>query len=141
MKHYLNVVECAIAYNDKFLIIQRPEGKHAGGLLSFAGGKVEEQDEVHDFDILRSAAKREIFEELGLTLEKPLQYVTSNYFTDSHGIHVIDTVFYYKFDFLPNVVANLREVPMYAWMTREEINQAPNSPEWLKKYMVILGSE
>ena len=32
MKLYLNIVEVAIEHNDKFLIIKRPEGKHAGGL-------------------------------------------------------------------------------------------------------------
>jgi len=54
MKHYLLIVECAIECNGKFLIIQRPEGKHAGGLLAFAGGKVDEQDETSRFDILRA---------------------------------------------------------------------------------------
>lgn len=27
------VVECAVEYESKFLIIRRPKGKHAGGLL------------------------------------------------------------------------------------------------------------
>ena len=42
MKLYLNIVEVAIEHDEKFLIIKRPEGKHAGGLLAFPGGKVEE---------------------------------------------------------------------------------------------------
>ena len=37
MKLYLKVVEVAIEHDEKFLIIKRPEGKHAGGLLSFPG--------------------------------------------------------------------------------------------------------
>jgi hypothetical protein len=36
-KHYLKVVEFAIEHDSKFLIIKRPEGKNAGGLLSFPG--------------------------------------------------------------------------------------------------------
>lgn len=35
MKHYLKVVEVAIEHDKKFLIIKRPEGKHAGGLFAF----------------------------------------------------------------------------------------------------------
>lgn len=66
VKHYLKVVEVAIEHDSKFLIIKRPEGKHAGGLLSFPGGKVEEIDEQNEWDILRLAAKREIYEEVGL---------------------------------------------------------------------------
>jgi len=41
MKLYLNVVEVAREHDEKFLIIKRPESKHAAGLLSFPGGKVE----------------------------------------------------------------------------------------------------
>jgi 8-oxo-dGTP pyrophosphatase MutT (NUDIX family) len=40
MKFYLNVIQVAIEYDEKFLIIKRPEGKHAGVLLAFPGGKV-----------------------------------------------------------------------------------------------------
>lgn len=47
-KHYLKVVEVAIEHDSKFLIIKRPEGSHAGGLLSFPGGKVKEIDEQID---------------------------------------------------------------------------------------------
>lgn len=37
MKLYLNVVEVAIEHDEKFLIIKRPEDKHAGGFVSFPG--------------------------------------------------------------------------------------------------------
>lgn len=134
MKLYLNVVEVAIEHDGKFLIIKRPEGKHAGGLLAFPGGKVEEIDEQNEWDILRLAAKREILEEVGLDLKDDLKYITNNYFIDSVGAHVIDTIFHCKIDktYL-KVNASAREVPEYYWLTEEEINHAPNSPEWLKK--------
>jgi 8-oxo-dGTP diphosphatase len=138
LKHYLIIVECAIECNNKFLIIQRPEGKHAGGLLSFAGGKVEEQDELDSFDILRAAVKREILEELGLTLNDQLKYVTSEYFVDSFGICAINNLFHYQFDTMPTVIPCQREVPWFGWMTREEINTAPNSPIWLKKLINLV---
>ncbi len=139
MKHYLIIVECAIECNGKYLIIRRPEGKHAGGLLSFASGKVEEQDEGHNFDMLRAAVRREMLEELGLDLTERLEYVTSEYFVDSSGICLINNLFLYKYNVIPTVIPCEREVPWYAWMTKEEIHAAENSPEWLKTLINLLG--
>ena len=138
MKHYVIVVECAIECNGKYLIIRRPEGKHAGGLLSFAGGKVEEQDEINNFDILRAAVKREILEELGLNLTGNIDYVTSEYFIDSSGICVINNLFHYKYDTIPIVKPCEYEVPWFAWMTKEEIQAAHNSPDFLKTLINLL---
>lgn len=137
-KYYLVCVECAIEHDGKFLIIQRPAGKHAEGLLSFPGGAVEELDEAHHRDILRSAVKREIFEEVGLTLEEPINYVTTSFFVDSFDVHVIDSIFHCKLKALPVVVPSEREVPTYTWMTKEEVNQAPNAADWLKGYLALL---
>jgi 8-oxo-dGTP pyrophosphatase MutT (NUDIX family) len=139
MKLYLKVVEVAIEHDNKFLIIKRPEGKHAGGLLSFPGGKVEEIDEQNEWDILRLAAKREILEEVGLDLQDNLNYITSNYFIDSIGAHVIDTIFHCKIKKTDLTInASPREVPEYYWLTAEEINKANNAPEWLKQYVKFI---
>jgi len=138
MKQYLIIVECAIECSGKYLIIRRPEGKYAGGLLSFAGGKVEEQDEVDVFDMLRCAVKREILEELGLHLTGQINYVTSEYFVDDSRICTINNLFHYKYDDLPTVTPCEREVPWFGWMTKEEINNASNSPEWLKKLIELV---
>jgi 8-oxo-dGTP pyrophosphatase MutT (NUDIX family) len=85
MKFYLNIVEVAIEHDEKFLIIKRPEGNHAGGLLAFPGGKVEEIDEQNEWDILRLAAKRETLEEVGLNFIFPTQF-GGGYFKESHSI-------------------------------------------------------
>ncbi len=135
---YLVSVECAIEYDGRFLIIQRPIDKHAGGLLAFPGGTVDENDHVKPEDILRNAARREVFEEVGFTLSVPLTYVTSNYFVGSHGMNVIHTIFYGKLDALPNIIPSEQEVPHHAWMTIEEINKAKNAPVWLKGYIALI---
>lgn len=139
MKQYLVIVECAIECEGKFLIIRRPEGKHAGGLLSFAGGKVDEQDEADRFDMLRAAVKREMFEELGLTLTDNINYITSEYFYDISGVCVVNNLFHYKYDAIPKVTPCAREVPWFGWMTKEEILAAENSPEWLKILIGLIG--
>ena len=41
MHNYIVATECAIEHDGKFLIIKRPATGHAGGLLSFPGGKFE----------------------------------------------------------------------------------------------------
>ena len=139
MKLYLNVVEVAIEHDEKFLIIKRPEGKHAGGLLCFPGGKVDELDEKNEWDMLRAAAKREILEEVGLELKDGLTYITSNYFVLSDNAHAIDSLFHCKIEKTTlNIVASTREVSEYYWLTPEEINNAPNAGEWLKKQILYL---
>jgi len=133
---FVVVVECAIEHENKFLIIKRPEGSYAGGLLAFPGGKVEEQDSATGRNILLQAVTREVFEEVGLKLEDPPQYVTSSYFIDQKGNAIIDNIFHCKLTKTKiNINASEREVPEYYWLTYEEIQAAKNSPEWLKSYM------
>ena len=139
MKKYLLIVECAIEYKGKFLIIERPEGTYAGGLLSFPGGKVEEQDEINHFDLLRSAVKREVLEEVGLILTDPITYVTSSYFMGDGEVPVIDSIFYCRLEKIyPDIKASKREVANYYWMDAEAIYKADNAPEWIKLYVKLI---
>jgi 8-oxo-dGTP diphosphatase len=135
MTNYLVLVECAIEYQGKFLIIKRPENVHAGGLLSFPGGKVEESDAVDDGScVLENAVKREILEEVGLTLEDPLHYVTTAIF-DFRDSKVMNHVFYCKLDkTIPNIKPSPREVPEYYFMDFETLEKKENAPIWLKSY-------
>ena len=135
-KKYLVVVECAIEYEGRFLIIKRPAGGHAGGLLAFPGGKVDVEDEKNSFDTLTHAVKREVLEEVGLNLVDKIEYVTSSFFVDNQGTPIIDVIFHCELkETNIAVVASAREVPEFYWMTPEEINTAANCPEWLKKYL------
>ncbi|MFN7038213.1 MAG: NUDIX domain-containing protein [Alphaproteobacteria bacterium] len=138
-KNIINVVECAIEYNNKLLIIKRPLNVHAAGVLAFPGGKVEEEDLLNRYDVLRAAVKREIFEEVGLDLEDQIDYITTNYFVDDYGNNILDSLFYCKLEktYL-NIVASEREVVEYYWMGMEEIMNNVNSPDWLKEYVKLI---
>jgi 8-oxo-dGTP pyrophosphatase MutT (NUDIX family) len=139
MKLYLPVIECAIEHNDRFLVIQHPVEGYSGGMWSFPGGKLDTADEEHSFDVLRAAVKREIFEEVGLTLNDPLQYVFSSYFLGNHQTPIINSTFYCKLTGdAPNVKKNPAEIAAYTWMTSEEIFNTPNSASWLKEYIPII---
>lgn len=140
-KHYLNSVEVAIQHANTFLVIQRPQGVNAGGLLAFPGGKVDENDEHHEWDMLRHAAKREVREEVGLDLKDDLHYATSTYFTinDDKPLHVICTLFHCVLDKTDMAVCpSPREVAAYSWLTVDAINQAHNAPPWLKKDLYFI---
>jgi len=143
MHHYLKCVECAIEYNSKFLVIQIPQGKHTGGKLSFPGGKVDESDQKNQWDVLRSAAKREVFEELGLNLIHPLKYITSHYFvTDFDGSHGMLTLFHCKIDKTDLTIRpSPREVDDYFWLSADDIEQAPNTVGWLKTLVQCIRDE
>ena len=136
MRLYLNVIECAIEHNDKFLVIEHPPGGHADGLLSFPGGKIDPDDESYPSDILRAAVKREIFEEVGLTLNDPIEYVFSTFFTGKNDTPIINSTFYCRLNnTLPTVTISPKEIARYAWLTPEEIMSAPNVSEWLRNYI------
>ncbi len=68
MDEYRIVVDCAIEYNGKYLFIERPKEKHAGGLLAFPGGKVEQTDCEGREKVLEKAVSREVWEEVGINL-------------------------------------------------------------------------
>jgi 8-oxo-dGTP diphosphatase len=133
-KKYRLVVECIIEFQDRILLIERPKGVHAEGLLTFPGGKIENHD--LGFEVLENAVKREVFEEVGIELIDPIQYVTSAHFIDSFGVEVIDVIFFVRLNkSSTTIIPSEREAPRWGWFTYEEIQQDPRSPIWLKKYL------
>lgn len=139
MQLVLPVVECAIEYNNQFLIIQRPEGGHAGGLLAFPGGKVEFSDGIDHANIFLEAIKREVLEEVGITLLDPIKFITSSYFQDQSGTHVIDSIFYCKLETTdPTVIPSKKEAPYHAWMSYDAILDHHLAPMWLKSYLTSI---
>lgn len=136
MKSYLVVVECILEYKGRILLLERPKGVHAEGLLAFPGGKVEEGDER--FQVLEEAVKREVKEEMGIDILDPIRYVCSSFFVDSFGVEVIDVIFYVHLEKSEKeVTASLREAPQWGWYTVDEIEKDPRSPEWLKRYLQV----
>lgn len=136
---YIVATGIIIKFQNKFLLIKRPNGVHAAGMLAFPGGKVEFSDSENkaETDILINAAKREVFEELGVKINEPLKYIKSAYFFDSiKNKHVINTMFFCIINEMPKINASKREVPEYYWLTKEEIFAAENAAEWLKDYVL-----
>jgi 8-oxo-dGTP diphosphatase len=138
MLKYIVIAECALELDGRFLIIKRPQNKEGGGLLAFPGGKVETEDQksIQFHDVLLHTVKREVFEEVGINLLDPIQYISSNHFTSINGSECLILIFHSVLSKTTAIVnPSEREVPEYYWMTPDEINQAPNAPIWLKKYI------
>jgi len=136
MKPLVAIVECAIEHENKFLIIKRPEGGHASGLYAFPGGKVEDKDTKSSDDVLATAARREVVEEVGLDLKDPLRYVCSATFENPQGEQFLVTVFHCKINRTnPKVIPSSREAPEHYWLSGDEVMHDKQSPPWLRKYM------
>jgi len=79
-KKNINVVACVFKKNERVLIASRPKMKTFSGFFEFPGGKVEKGE------YLIEALDREIFEELGVSLDFNKIYYLSNFKILDHNI-------------------------------------------------------
>ena len=79
-KKYINVVACVLKKNERVLIASRPKLKTFSGFFEFPGGKVQEGE------YLIESLDREIYEELGVSLDFKEIYYLNNYKILNHNI-------------------------------------------------------
>ena len=126
---YVVNVEAAIFHGDTWLMILRSADEaHAAGTLSFVGGKVERAG-VAD-NILEETLRREIAEEVGVTVAKTMQYVESKSFIADDGLPVIDIVFLCHYESGEPRALDPAEVASVEWMTFDEVMAHPKTPVW-----------
>ena len=124
-------VEGAIYKDGNWLLIERSKKEeHAGGTLSLVGGKVEKEGD--STDILERTLKREIFEEIGITV-KDLEYVNSSSFVTDAGQNVVDIVFLCEFESGEPFAKSPDEVEAVIWLSTIEILSHPEIPIYLKR--------
>ncbi|MGG3572866.1 NUDIX domain-containing protein [Bacillus gobiensis] len=128
---FLINVEGAICKENKWLVIERSlKEAHAGGLLSLVGGTVDQEGDSKD--LLERTLKREMYEEVGITV-KNLKYVRNTSFVIDNGREVIDIVFLCEIDAGEPFAKSPDEVESVFWMTAEEIFHHEKAPIWLKE--------
>ena len=127
---YIVNVEGAIWHNGHYLMIVRgAEETHAAGTLSFVGGKVDQQSASSD--ILEETLKREIAEEIAITVSD-LTYVHSTHFITDDGANVIDIVFLCRALLGEPTIQDQGEVAEILWLTADEIFAHPKAPIWTR---------
>ncbi len=134
IKHFIVNVEAVISRGDKWLIIKRSEKEdHAPGALALVGGKVEVDKGNVIEDVLEKTLHREIEEEVGIEIEKDLEYVESKFFVADDNQPVVDLVFLCQYKSGEATPADPEEVADVFWKTEDEILADPNTPEYLKR--------
>ena len=78
----VRVVAALIRAGDRFLLTQRLEDTHLGGLWEFPGGKVEEGES------LETTLRREIQEELGVKVEVGRPYLEQTHQYPDRRVHL-----------------------------------------------------
>jgi len=131
MKYIVNV-EGAIVRGERYLMIVRGQGEsHAGGMLSFVGGKVETTEAASD--VLEAALRREIMEEVGVQVSE-LSYVQRSHFIAGDD-RVVDIVFLCRYAAGEPRIADMQEVEAMLWLTAAEVMEHSLCPPWTQAAM------
>ncbi|MFP3390961.1 NUDIX hydrolase [Brevibacillus sp. SIMBA_040] len=125
-------VEGAIFHEDRWLMIKRStKEEHAGGTLSLVGGKADQEGNTSD--ILERTVRREIFEEVGVTVKDTLRYLYSSSFVPDDQCHVINVVFLCEYDNGDAHCKSPDEVEAVYWLNADEIMSHPKAPPWTRE--------
>jgi 8-oxo-dGTP pyrophosphatase MutT (NUDIX family) len=136
---YVVNVEAAIFRDDRWLMILRSaEEAHAAGTLSFVGGKVERAG-IAD-NILEETLRREITEEVGVTVADKIRYVESKSFIADDGLPVIDIVFLCRYESGEPRALDPAEVASVEWITFDAIMAHPKTPVWIKQSLRLAAA-
>ncbi|UAL46096.1 NUDIX domain-containing protein [Sutcliffiella horikoshii] len=123
-------VEGAVYRGDKWLMIERShKDEHAGGMLSFVGGTVDR--EGASSDILERTLRRELMEEVGISVHDNMTYVRNTSFVLPDGREVVDIVFLCEWKSGEPFPKSPDEVEAFHWMTTEEIVSHPQTESYL----------
>ena len=115
----VQVAACYLEIDNKLLLLQRAVGKSQPGKWSVPAGKLE-RDEIPE-----DAAKRELFEETGISLERPsqIQRVSSLYVHEPEKDYIYH-MFRVQLDQTPHVQLS-NEHESYKWVTSKELEEMP----------------
>ncbi|MFA5523083.1 MAG: NUDIX hydrolase [Tissierellales bacterium] len=130
IRNVINVVG-AIYKDDKWLMIKRSEKEeYAPGIIAMIGGKVENEGE--EYSILENTLRREVMEEVDIELSENITYIESIGFISKKWGPVVDVVFLCEHKSGVPYPASPNEVEEVYWMTREEVAENEEVPQWVK---------
>ncbi len=126
---FLINVEGAVHRGEKWLVIERShKEEHAAGMLSFVGGTVDH--EGASADILERTLRRELLEEVGITVQEKMTYVRNTSFVLADGRDVVDIVFLCEWKGGEPFPKSPDEVEAVHWMTTDEVLGHPKTESY-----------
>lgn len=134
----VSVAGCYCEFEDKILLLKRTPHKHQGDTWGIPGGKLDEGETP------RSAAIREVFEEVGISLkEDDLKEIDTMYIRGPLNDYI-----FYRFRVrlftLPIINLSLEEHVEASWLTLEEALKLPliyGGTEALLSYQKFMEKE
>lgn len=120
------------------MIVRSEKEAHAAGMLSMVGGIVEYSDSAED--TLEAAVRREVMEEVGVTLSDRMDYLESKHFITDDGQRVLDIVFIADHASGEPRAISADEVESVEWMTLDEIRSHTKVPPWILKSMELAAT-
>ena len=107
-----NVVAAIIKKNNQYLIVQRNKNKHLGLKWEFPGGK------LHENESFEEALKREIQEELNITINMHEKIAEEKYQDEK-----IDIILHYYLCSQKNGIIKLNEHENLAWVEKKDFEK------------------
>lgn len=130
-------VEAAIFFSGKYLLIRRGANEeHSPSTLSLPGGKVDRL--AVSPEALEQAVRREIHEEVGLTLGS-LHYLESKSFMMDTGEWCVSVCFFCQDSDGNASIKSTDEVQEIVWCSLEDLANENSCPPWTKQS--ILAAE
>ena len=128
-------VEVAVVRKGRYLATVRGDGEDFGaGWLGFPGGKVEPDPAVPD--ALEATARREVLEEVGLTLDDSITYVESHTFAVGDQV-VMDVVMLARSTVGEPYPATLEEVADVAWLSYDAFREDARAQAWTRASLAL----
>jgi 8-oxo-dGTP diphosphatase len=120
-------VEGAVVRDGRYLVIVRGQSvRHAPGVLTFPGGKMEVDAGL---DAVEATVRRELREEVAVEVGPEVVYVESHIF-EIEGVAVLDVVVLCRWASGEPFPAAPDEVAAVEWRTADELLADPGTPPW-----------
>ncbi|MFH5801113.1 NUDIX hydrolase [Haladaptatus sp. CMAA 1911] len=130
---YVVNVDGVVIQNDKYLLIERGSNEaHASGLLTFPGGKVEQQPGGED--TIETTATRELYEEVGIEIGD-VEYVFSTTFETDNGTPCINVVTLCELVAGEAYPRASDEVAAVHWFSSREIKECSEVPTFIEQFI------
>ena len=136
---YTVVVEGVIPKDDRWLLIKRSmQEEHEPGAISLVGGRVETTGFSHD--VLEQSLKREVMEEINVSLQEKMQYLWSSCITTKKGEQVVTVVFLCAYESGEIGIGEEDEVADILYLDTDVILESEDIPEYVKKSIQLAAA-